>query len=211
MTDSAVRDEHGRGGRRAGAGRPRRPGVDEAITTATLELLITQGYQRLTVEAVARRAEVAAATVYRRWPSKSALVAAAATSATLTPLEPPDTGSLGGDLNAVVDSTYQFFTGPQGKIMRILIRHSADDEELINVVRSTTRLRRDGLSHIVSRASARGELVAGVDPQLAADLFVGPLWTRLLVTGGRITRELVQKCAERATAALAAPTDAAAS
>ena len=192
----------GRGGNRAGAGRPRRAGVDDAITSATLDLLIAVGYQRLTVDEVARRADVAAATVYRRWPSKSSLVAAAATSATLTPLTPPDTGSFRRDLDAIVDATYRFFTGPQGKIMRILVTHSADDEELLNVVKSTTQLRRDGIYSMVERAKARNEIASTLDPELVADLFVGPLWTRLLVTGGRITRPLVQQVADLAAAAL---------
>ena len=60
-----------------GRGRPRREGADEEILAVTLEMLREIGYGALTVDAVAERAGVAKTTLYRRWPSKSALVAAA--------------------------------------------------------------------------------------------------------------------------------------
>ncbi len=50
--------------------------ADKRITQATLELLATVGYQDLSMEAVAARAHVGKATVYRRYPGKAALVAA---------------------------------------------------------------------------------------------------------------------------------------
>lgn len=60
-----------------GRGRPRREGADEEILAVTLEMLREAGYGALTVDAVAERAGVAKTTLYRRWPSKSTLVAAA--------------------------------------------------------------------------------------------------------------------------------------
>ena len=73
-----------------GRGRPRREGADEEILAVTLELLREKGYRELTVDAVAERAGVAKTTVYRRWPSKGDLVAAA-----IAPLAlPEDAASL---------------------------------------------------------------------------------------------------------------------
>lgn len=60
-----------------GRGRPRREGADDEILTVALAMLREQGYAALTVDAVAERAGVAKTTVYRRWPSKGALIAAA--------------------------------------------------------------------------------------------------------------------------------------
>jgi AcrR family transcriptional regulator len=60
-----------------GRGRPRREGADDQILGVALEMLRETGYAALTVDAVAERAGVAKTTVYRRWPSKSALIAAA--------------------------------------------------------------------------------------------------------------------------------------
>src|SRR3954452_8047304 len=58
-------------------GRPRDPRVDEAIRTATLELLVEEGYQATTIQAIARRAGVSAPSIYRRWSSKAEVVEAA--------------------------------------------------------------------------------------------------------------------------------------
>ena len=58
-------------------GRPRREGTDEEILSVARKLLAERGYRELTVDAVAERAGVAKTTVYRRWPSKGALVGAA--------------------------------------------------------------------------------------------------------------------------------------
>lgn len=55
-------------------GRPRDPRVDDAIREATLELLVEDGYQATTIQAIARRAGVSAPSVYRRWSSKAELI-----------------------------------------------------------------------------------------------------------------------------------------
>jgi AcrR family transcriptional regulator len=57
-------------------GRPRREGADEEILTAARELLADRGYRDFTVDAVSERTGIAKTTIYRRWPSKGALVAA---------------------------------------------------------------------------------------------------------------------------------------
>ena len=55
-------------------GRPREQRADRAIIDATLEIFADEGYHALSVEAVAARAEVSKATIYRRWPGKRELV-----------------------------------------------------------------------------------------------------------------------------------------
>ena len=60
-----------------GRGRPRAEGADEEIRAAALRMLREKGYRELTMDGVAERAGVAKTSVYRRWPTKGALVAAA--------------------------------------------------------------------------------------------------------------------------------------
>jgi AcrR family transcriptional regulator len=60
-----------------GRGRPRREDADDKILAEALAMLREGGYRSVTLDAVAERAGVAKTTLYRRWPSKSALVAAA--------------------------------------------------------------------------------------------------------------------------------------
>src|SRR3990170_8095476 len=68
------------------AGRPRGPATDAAILQAVIELLAEAGLRGTTVDAVAARAGVARATVYLRWPTRDALLAAAARQALGQPL-----------------------------------------------------------------------------------------------------------------------------
>jgi AcrR family transcriptional regulator len=59
-----------------GRGRPRRAEADAAILDAALAMLRAGGYRELSLDEVARRAGTAKSSIYRRWPSKAALVAA---------------------------------------------------------------------------------------------------------------------------------------
>lgn len=83
-----------------GSGRRRRGAtLEKALLDATWEELVEKGYDGLTIESVAERAQTARAVIYRRWPSKPELVRAAIAHAGLNETVPvPDTGSLRGDL-----------------------------------------------------------------------------------------------------------------
>ncbi len=88
---------------RARPGRQRSEAADQAILSATLDLLAIDGYGGLTMAAVIARSGVSSATLYRRWPTKQQLVAAAVASLHAEIID-VDTGSLDGDLAAVVGS-----------------------------------------------------------------------------------------------------------
>ena len=79
-------------------GRPRSPAAERAILDATLELLASEGFDRLTVEGVAAAAGVGKATIYRRWPSKLALVLAAVGELSAHPLPELTTARTRDDL-----------------------------------------------------------------------------------------------------------------
>src|SRR3954453_7453978 len=75
-------------------GRPRDPRVDEAVRRAALDLLVEEGYQATSIQAIARRAGVSAPSIYRRWSSKAELVEAA-----VFPSDLVEPGGLSGDLD----------------------------------------------------------------------------------------------------------------
>lgn len=89
---------------RSRGGRPRNAGRDAAIVTAALEVLAEHGYERMTMDQVAKQAGAGKATLYRRWPSKADLVAHAVSRYGDTPAleDLPDTGTLRGDLLALM-------------------------------------------------------------------------------------------------------------
>ena len=180
-----------RGGARPGAGRPRRADADGAILGATAELVLGVGYGSLRVDDVAARAGVAKSTIYRRWPSKAALVAAAVEELYLGRVAVPDTGALRSDLEALLSNSYQLLTAGPGRLFEILIRESGQRPELTEVVATTMHARRRLYHQVFNRAIARGEIRPETDVALTIDLLLGPLWVRLLVTGDPIDRDAI--------------------
>ena len=74
----------------------------ERVLTTTLDLLIEAGLGELTIDEISRRSGVAKTTIYRHWPNRSALVIDACSRMTDGEEAPPDTGSLEGDLRAIL-------------------------------------------------------------------------------------------------------------
>jgi AcrR family transcriptional regulator len=191
MTPEERNDEAPRRGR----GRPRREGADEQILDVTLAVLDEKGYTDLTVDEVAERTKVAKTTIYRRWPSKGALVAAAMLTK-VTPFQAPDTGSLEGDLLAVATRAYTILAGDLGRIFAGLIGESQLDPDLQEIMLTSTRQRRVVYENVVKRAIDRGELGQNADPELLIDVIVGALWNRLLITGAPLRESLPQELVE---------------
>lgn len=168
-------------------GRPRSAKADAAIVRATLELLVEEGFQGLSVEAVRKRARVGKATIYRRFPDKSALVRAALEHLHAQ-LEVPDTGSVREDLAGVWGAAYKASDTPELRLMlpRMLV-DSLHDPELFDVFRATlVEPRRAAMKVLLERGVRRGELRADLDLDLAVDMLVGPMIYRLLIERGSI-------------------------
>jgi len=166
---------------RRGRGRPRREGADAQILDTTLAVLEEKGYSDLTVDEVAERTKVAKTTIYRRWASKGALVAAAVATR-VTPFEPPDTGTLEGDLLAVATRAHTILNGDLGRIFAGLIGESQLDPDLREIMLTSTRQRRQLYEAVVKRGVDRGELSRDVDVELLVDMLVGAMWNRVLIT-----------------------------
>jgi AcrR family transcriptional regulator len=159
--------------------RPRR--VRE-IFNATLELLADKGYDGLTIEGVADRSGVNKTTIYRWWPSKAALLGAALIEAPLLDFDIPDTGSLRGDLEALVQVVLSLLTTPPAAQIAIAALGAATHSpELAAHARGffADRLARE--RPIFQRALARGELPPDADPMLLMDLLGGAVWLRVVL------------------------------
>lgn len=173
-----------------GPGRPRDPDLDDAILSATTELLCEAGFAGTTVEAVAERAGVGKATIYRRWPSREDLLLAAGDC--LTGCGPvPDTGSLRDDLVALMSQLVGILTKtPAGALLPAMVEEAARNPELRSRFDAFVDARREPARQIVQRALDRGELRADLDRELVVDLLSGPLFLRILVTGAPIDADL---------------------
>jgi AcrR family transcriptional regulator len=184
------------------AGRPRSEEAHQAILDATLELLVEVGFSGLTVEGVAQRAGVGKATIYRRWPSKLPLVVEAFSQ--LPALEEVDTGNLVEDLTAMLRGYLQLFNQtPLALVLPSLAGERAHNPELSKLLDPVMRGRRQPLIHALERAVARGDLPAGLDVELAADLVVGPIAVRVM-NGSRVSPRIVGPIVELALRGIAA-------
>jgi AcrR family transcriptional regulator len=167
-------------------GRPRDPTRDAAILRAALEGLVEVGYDRLTMEDIAQRARAGKGALYRRWPSKAALVgdALVAWREQLAPLEVPDTGSLRGDLEAIVEAVPDFSAADR-RMMGVIsgvATAAARDPELEAAVREQVLSRPRGLlRQVLERARARGEIAAERDLELVPDVLIGMNALRLIL------------------------------
>src|SRR5690606_2626403 len=111
------------------AGRPRDPRIDAAVLAATAELAVECGYPGVTVAAVAARAGTTPPAIYRRWRSLPHLVHEAAFPHGAA-MDLPRTGSLAGDIRAMVRGAADAFATPVARaaLPGLLAAISADPE-----------------------------------------------------------------------------------
>lgn len=181
---------------RAKPGRPRDPRADEAILAAVLDLLTEVGFGGLTVDAVAARAGVGKATIYRRWQGKEQLVLdALTTDGQQVPV--PDTGSLRTDLAQLylhmADPSLQEATL---RLMPALAAEAATNPDLTDRLRAFVSIRRVPARAVFGRAVERGEVRPDTDVDLAIDLVSGALLYRLYFSGGRVDQPVIDEVIE---------------
>jgi AcrR family transcriptional regulator len=172
-------------------GRPRSAACDAAILDATLAEYGELGFDRLSIEGVAARAGVGKATVYRRYDSKVALVAAALQHAgAQRPIV--GTGTLAGDVDVVLRHLVELTRDPvHGPGLRHIVADGVRHPELGEVYAAFVRQRRTMTHALLREALERGELRADVDLELATDAIGGPIFYRHLITHLPIDDELV--------------------
>ena len=163
-------------------GRPRDPQCDVAIVGATLELLAEGGYGALTMEAVASRAGVGKATLYRRFPGKEQLVIDAVATLTEAP-EPDREMGVREELVAMLEALRRKTDSLAGKIFPRLVGESADNPELMQRYRERVLLpRRQRFAAVLQRGVEEGLLRADLDVEHAIDLLIGPMAYRNMLS-----------------------------
>jgi AcrR family transcriptional regulator len=177
-------------------GRPRSAEADRAIAEAIVGLLIERGYQEVTIERVAARAGVAKTTIYRRWPSKAEMVVEAVCSAGK---ECPVGSALAacgvaGALTRMIEAL------SSSRIARIITGIAVEmphNEELARAVRERLlKPNRAVISALLEQGIADGQVRPDIDPEVVADLLVGPLFYRLLVSGEPLGPDLTRSTVE---------------
>jgi len=184
---------------RVGEQRPggRAARVRAAVLRAAGELLTEVGYDKMSVEDVAARAGVHKTTVYRRWPTKAALTADAASLHSADAVPIPDTGTMVGDLRLLArEVVANIGTEGGARRSRSIAAAAATSDELATAMHGFWAHRLALSAEVVERAIHRGELPASIDANLIIETVIGPLWLRLLLTGEPITEELADQVVE---------------
>jgi AcrR family transcriptional regulator len=170
-------------------GRPRDPLRRRAILEAAMALIAQVGYDRTTIDAIALRAGVSKPTLYRRWPhGKAELVADAIRERRAEASPTPDTGSLRGDMLALV----AIQTGQLLEDVHLacgLLTQLRTSPELAAVMHDHVLAEERGrVTDVLARAVARGELPAARVSPLFADIAGSIVFTRVTITGEPVDR-----------------------
>lgn len=164
-------------------GRPRSEKSKAAILAAAGELLLESGLDAVSMDAIAERAGVSKATIYRWWPTKETLAIDALYEdwEAAYPVA-PDTGRLRDDLSGVfLPWVDHIVKRPYARVLGALLTRARTDEAFAEEFdHRLVQPRRDRARLIFARAIDRGELPAGTDVELALDLLYGPVYHRFL-------------------------------
>jgi AcrR family transcriptional regulator len=185
---------------------PRSERVHQAVLAATRELLAEGGFPAATVDAIAARSGVSKATIYKHWPSRTAVAAKAFGLMMAQALPLPDTGSAVGDLTEQVVRVSAFYAGERGEVFAQLLAACVDDPAGAAYFREYFLAgRREAVAELWQRAVDRGE----VDPAIAVDdvidILFGPLIFRRFTGHYPLTEEHARALAETALKGLLAP------
>jgi AcrR family transcriptional regulator len=178
-----------------GPGRPRSDEADRALLAAARELLAAHRPGEVSMEAIAARAGVSKATLYRRWGSLEEVGLALLEQMTETTAPVGDLGDTRAELVAVVGRTIERLTDTSmGRVIQCLISpwitepalHARFKERVID-------RRREEVRGVLERGIARGDLRPDLDAELGADALVGPVFYRLVLSAEALDPALAER------------------
>ena len=186
-------------------GRPRSERAHRAILQAANDLLESEEFAAVTVEAIAERAGVSKATVYRWWPNRAAVVMDGFLSIVSSQVPFPHTGRAREDIRIHMRRLAEAFSGKIGSTVAALIAEGQSDPELAEALRSRwLSVRREEAREILVLGIERGELREDIDPEVAVDVLYGPIYYRLLVGHAPLDNDFADALADHVFAGLAA-------
>jgi AcrR family transcriptional regulator len=183
LTDDFLPDEPKR------PGRQRSVAAQAAILTATMELLENQSLRDVTADAIALRAGVSKATIYKWWPNKTLVALDAFLERAESAVAIPNTGCTREDIERQLKAVIAFYTQAQGqgRLMRQFIAEGQSDPDLLAMFRQRfLTARRETVRIIWERGIERGDIRSDLDCELVIDLLYGPVFWRLLTGYGTL-------------------------
>jgi AcrR family transcriptional regulator len=178
---------------------PRSDRIHQAVLAATQELLAEGGYPAATVDAIAQRSGVSKATIYKHWPSRTAVAAKAFGLMMAEALPLPDTGTTEGDLTEQVRRVSAFYASPLGTAFAQLVAACVDDPSGAPYFREYfLNGRRAAIRELWQRALGRGDANPNIAVDDVIDILFGPLIFRRLTGHYELTDEAATALARTA-------------
>ncbi|CAL9639971.1 TetR/AcrR family transcriptional regulator [Streptomyces sp. enrichment culture] len=172
--------------------------VRVAVMDAAVNQLAAHGYNALSIANVAREAGVAETTVYRRWPTPADLAGGAVAHLAQTDNPVPDTGTLEGDLHALLSQIIKLVERPEvERILRAAAALDGGNAMSAQARESFWQTRFTAAGRIVERAIERGELAPGTDVFAVIEHLVAPAYMRVLLTNRPLDDELLEGSVRR--------------
>ena len=169
-------------------GRHRSVEAEAAILKAALYLLERQPLRKVTADAIARRAGVSKATIYKWWPNKSLVALDAYLAGMTEQVAMPDTGSAEQDFTEQLKSVMAFYATPLGRLFCQFLAEGQSDPGFLALFRERFLFaRRDTARVMWQRGVERGEIREEVDGEIVLDLIYGPMIFRLLTGHGSVS------------------------
>lgn len=169
-------------------GRRRSLEAEAAILRATLCLLERQSLRKVTADAIARKAGVSKATIYKWWPNKSLVALDAFLAGMTEQVLMPDTGSAEVDFTQQLKSVMAFYASSLGRLFCQFLAEGQNDPRFLALFRERfLHVRRAAARVMWQRGVVRGEIREDVDCELVLDLIYGPMIFRLLAGHGSIS------------------------
>lgn len=169
----------------------------ERVMAAALDQLADEGSAGFTMEAIARRAGASKATLYRRWPSASALLVDAMAT-TFRPLQTPPDDDIREEMVALLTLASQMLaSGRFPRLMAAIVDLAERDAALATLHAGITAQQRRPMLELVRRAQARGEIASDADPEVIVDMLTAPFFYRRLVAHRPIPTTLARSLVDQ--------------
>lgn len=162
-------------------GRPRSSASRKAILGATRRLLAVSPLSELSIEAIAKKAGVGKTTIYRWWPNKAAVAMEAFLEQPGVQNIIPTTATAGQSVQKQLESLIRQLRGQNGRIIAGIIAESQSSADVLDLLYdSFLKDRVEPLVEKISEGIESGEFRSDLDPSIALDMLLGPLFMRVL-------------------------------
>lgn len=182
-------------------GRPPSAAARRKALAAAHEILIREGFGRVTIEAVAARSGVGKPTIYRNWANSSELAMAALMAS--HPDLPPEGADWRAALRHQLRSIVQAFATTRGRQIGLALATADPDSEMTRAFRNRVVLSgREAGRHLIEQAVALGEIDPVPDIEVLLDMIYGPIFYRLLMGHMPLDQSFADSLADRTEALL---------